>query len=71
MRSMILPEFSELVEKLPALGDHPRVQLCEFATPLEPMRGVSAHFGQDISIKRDDLLPLAMAHAGRLAKFGA
>ena len=52
--------FDHVLAALPALTDHPRVDLFQDPTPLRPMTRTSDALGLDIDIKRDDLLPLAM-----------
>ena len=47
-------------ELLPGLRDNPRVELGLTRTAIEPLTTLGAELGIDLSVKRDDTLPLAM-----------
>lgn len=45
---------------LPALREHPRVELGLTRTAIEPLSAMGRELGIELSVKRDDTLPLAM-----------
>ncbi|MEE9428132.1 MAG: D-cysteine desulfhydrase family protein [Paracoccaceae bacterium] len=52
--------FNKLLQKLPQLSDHTRIELISAPSALENLPNLSAGLGVQIDAKRDDTLPLGM-----------